>query len=162
MDRKGAMSKSIVIIIIAVVIIGAVILYLASNSSEEKSSASRENTGTSAGGEVVSPSGKKAYTVEITDSGFSPGNLEINQGDSVTWINKGEQESWPASAMHPTHTIYPGSDIKKCGTSEESRIFDACRSLVKGESWSFTFSNKGSWGYHDHLNTGRYGKIIVK
>jgi plastocyanin len=100
--------------------------------------------------------------IEMTSSGFSPKTLNISKGDTVTWINKDTTPHWPASAMHPTHTVYPGSNIEKCGTSEQGNIFDACRGLAQGESYSFTFNEVGSWGYHDHLNSNLFGKIVVK
>jgi len=62
--------------------------------------------------------------------------------------------------MHPTHTVYPGSDVKKCGSDES--IFDACKGLEQGESFSFTFNEIGSWGYHDHLRASTTGKIVVE
>lgn len=100
--------------------------------------------------------------IEITSSGFTPQTLTVSKGDTVTWINKDTEKHWPASAVHPTHTVYPGSSIEKCGTSEEKNIFDACHGLAQGESFSFTFNEVGSWGYHDHLVGGVFGKIIVK
>jgi len=100
-------------------------------------------------------------TIEITSNGFSPKELTINQGDTVTWINKDTNEHWPASAMHPTHEVYPGSSITKCGTDEQDLIFDSCKGLKQDEEWSFTFDEKGTWNYHDHLVSGLYGKIIV-
>ena len=106
--------------------------------------------------------GIQENTIEITSSGFSPNEITISVGETVTWINRDTEEHWPASAMHPTHTRYPGSDIQKCGTSEEDIIFDACRGIPPGESWSFTFNEAGSWGYHDHIVNGLFGKIIVE
>ena len=100
--------------------------------------------------------------IEITGSGFSPQTLTIKKGETVTWINKDTEGHWPASAMHPTHTVYPGSNIEKCRTAEEESIFDACRELAPEESYSFTFNEIGSWGYHDHLNANLFGKIIVE
>ena len=100
--------------------------------------------------------------IEITSDIFSPNELRINAGDTVTWVSKDTKDSWPASAVHPTHEKYPGSGITKCGTNEEQNIFDACKGLKPGESWSFTFTQKGTWGYHEHLNLGRTGKIIVE
>ena len=70
-------------------------------------------------------------------------------------------ETWPAAALHPTHTVYPGSDIKKCGTSEAVGIFDACRGLKSGESWSFQFNEVGTWKYHNHLTPTQFGRITV-
>ncbi len=101
------------------------------------------------------------HTIEITSSGFSPNSLEIESGDSVKFVNLKSVESWPASDIHPTHTLYPGSGSSKCGTAEEENIFDACRGLQTGESYTFTFNEKGSWGYHDHLRASSKGTIIV-
>jgi len=75
--------------------------------------------------------------------------------------NESANPTWPASAMHPTHTVYPGSDIQKCGTPEAGKIFDACRGLNTGETWSFQFNEVGKWNFHDHLNAGKFGSIIV-
>ena len=88
------------------------------------------------------------FFVEITSSGFSPQTLEINQGDTVTWTNKKSSDSWPASAVHPTHDVYPE--------------FDANRGLKTGETYSFTFERVGNWKYHDHLNPSVTGTIVVK
>ncbi|MEM3074850.1 MAG: hypothetical protein QW727_02830 [Candidatus Pacearchaeota archaeon] len=102
------------------------------------------------------------HTIEITSEGFSPSILIIKVGETVNFVNKMSSPSWPASDIHPTHTIYPGSDIKKCGTSEEIKLFDACKGILRDEIYSFTFNEKGSWNYHDHLNPRLKGKIIVE
>jgi len=94
-------------------------------------------------------------TVEITSSGFSPKTFEINAGDTVTWTNMDSRSHWPASAVHPTHTVYP--EPGGCIGSK----FDACKGLSNRESYSFTFNEKGTWGYHDHLRASLTGTIIV-
>lgn len=101
-------------------------------------------------------------TIEITAKGFSPETITISQGDTVTFINKDIEKHWPASAIHPTHTKYPGSGIDKCGTLDEYYIFDACRGLEEGEEYSFPFDEIGTWKYHDHLNPEIKGTIIVE
>lgn len=102
--------------------------------------------------------------IEITASGFSPSAIKIKAGDTVTWTNKDSVPHWPATAAHPTHLVYPGSDIKKCGTSEQLMIFDACKGLSTGESFSFKFDQKGDWKYHDHLNVRApfFGSVTVE
>lgn len=102
-----------------------------------------------------------SYTVEITSSGFSPNSLTINAGDTVVFVNQDSRSGWPASVIHPTHTVYPNSNINKCGTNEEIDIFDSCRGLEEGESYSFTFNEVGTWGYHNHLISSKKGTIIV-
>lgn len=110
---------------------------------------------------------KKSATAENTiitydDNGFSPSTLTVKAGTKVTFKNNSSGDFWPASAMHPTHEKYPGSSITKCGTSAATTIFDACAGVAQGASWAFTFKEKGSWGYHDHLNASHYGKVVVE
>ena len=109
---------------------------------------------------IVINDGSSDNTVKITTTGFEPKMLTIKAGTTVTFVNEDANQHWPASAMHPTHTVYPGSDIKKCGSSES--IFDACKGLEQGESFSFTFTEKGSWKYHDHLGISSTGTIVVE
>ncbi|MSR76155.1 MAG: hypothetical protein EXS68_01010 [Candidatus Ryanbacteria bacterium] len=104
----------------------------------------------------------KETVVKITKTGFVPNQVTIKMGEAVRFQNESGDASWPASAMHPTHTMYPGSDIKKCDTTEEPKIFDACRGLADGESWSFVFTEKGAWKYHDHVVSGKFGGITVE
>jgi len=33
---------------------------------------------------------------------------------------------------------------------------------LPGESWSFKFDEGGTWKYHDHLNPGATGMIVVE
>lgn len=130
-----------------------------------------------ADGKPVSPSFKSSGTsattttvaamtktvVEITSTGFSPLTAKIKAGEKISFVNKDSSKThWPASAVHPTHTIYPGSGITKCGTADASAIFDACKGLALNEEWTFTFTQKGSWNYHDHLNPSLTGTVVVE
>ena len=149
------MKKGLVIIIVlALIVVGFLIFNLQSNKGVASSNTQTPNQN------VETIAKNTGGVVEITSSGFSPKTLEINQGDKVNFVNKDSQVHWPATAVHPSHTVYPGSDIKKCNSAEQSNIFDACKGLGQGESFSFTFNEKGSWSYHDHL-TGFKGTIVV-
>ncbi len=101
-------------------------------------------------------------TVEMSSSGFFPKTLEINVSTKVRFITIDSGSYWPASANHPSHTIYPGSGIDKCGSSEEVNIFDSCKKISSGEVYEFTFNEIGTWNYHNHFNSGMRGTIIVK
>jgi plastocyanin len=100
--------------------------------------------------------------VLYTNSGYLPKEVFIHQGGRVTFHNETSQGMWPASAMHPTHTVYPGSNITKCFSGEQEGIFDSCGEIAPGESWSFIFNEAGTWGYHDHRHPASTGKIIVE
>ena len=96
-------------------------------------------------------------TIEITSSGFNTPELTINAGETVTFINKDTEPHWPASAMHPTHLLYP--ETGGCIGSK----FDACQELGQDETFSFAFNEIGAWKYHDHLKPGVYfGSVTVK
>ena len=102
------------------------------------------------------------FTIERKDTGFVPQMITVKKGSTVNFVNKTSGgQTWPASAKHPTHTVYPGSNIEKCGTPEEEGIFDACSGMNPGENFSFTFNEAGEWGFHDHLDATKSGKIIV-
>lgn len=103
---------------------------------------------------------EETYHIYITDTGYEPNTITIETGDTIIFQNRSETPRWPASNNHPTHTLYPGSDIAKCGTDAEAGIFDACRGLELGESYAFTFTEVGTWRFHDHL-TPRLGGVIT-
>lgn len=103
-----------------------------------------------------------SLVVRYTDSGFVSNAVTVRKGGTVTFRNESSKKMWPASARHPDHTVYPGSSIQKCGTANQSSIFDACKGYDNGQSWTFTFNEVGKWFYHDHLNPGSTGSITVQ
>jgi plastocyanin len=101
------------------------------------------------------------YAVEMMEQGFAPNEIVIQQGDTVVWKNTGTRNHWPASNFHPTHTMYPDSDIRKCGSTTEQMLFDSCTGIEFGETYSFTFTHAGIWHYHDHLSPSLTGTVHV-
>lgn len=89
----------------------------------------------------------KNYSVVLTENGFNPQELHIKKGDSITFTTNRNKSFWPASDLHPTHTIYPE--------------FDPQQSIEPGKNWVFTFQKTGKWGFHDHLASLYKGKVIV-
>lgn len=156
------MKKIFIIIIIIAGFAGY--LLLTGDKSEQPKSDVFENQ---PAGDTTEKEDKEegiVMTAEViyTDSGFSPKELNVTKGTTVIFKNESSSNFWPASAMHPTHIVYPGSDIKKCGTSEENNIFDACKGILPGGSYSFIFDEIGKWGYHDHLRASNFGSIVVE
>lgn len=97
--------------------------------------------------DIMSP---EVTTHEITFSGtsYSPSTLTIKNGDVVVFKNNSDKNFWPASANHPTHTLYPE--------------FDAKQGIAPGATYQFKFTKVGAWGFHDHLTPSAYGKITVE
>ena len=151
------MSKNtyIIIAVVVIIVLGGFLFLQQRNAPEQGAPAGTSPL-------LESGEGQSSVTITYTNSGYSPKEVIVSQGGTVTFENQSSRDMWPASVIHPIHTIYPGSGIQKCRTAEQLRIFDACRSIAQGESWSFTFQEQGSWGYHDHRNPSSTGKIIVK
>lgn len=149
-------SYIVIGIVIAVVAIGGVVMLQSNNNSQAPALEEEENMMPSIGG-------KAPNMVIYTNEGYSPKELKIKKGESVTFKNESSQPMWTASAMHPTHTVYPGTDIKNCGNSAMmDMMFDSCSAVPSGESWKFQFNETGTWGYHDHMRATHFGKIIVE
>lgn len=165
------MSKPI-LIVGGIIIVGLGGFFLFQSSNQEPVEEVMEEEMEEPGDEMMMPvMGEEMvdemmveHTVVRSDAGYAPNELMIKKGDKVTFRNESSRETWPASAMHPSHTVYPGSGYVKCldGTSDKSKLFDSCRGLKAGEEWSFVFNEVGTWGYHDHLHDLMYGKIIVQ
>jgi len=88
------------------------------------------------------------FIVRYNASGFSPKSIEIKRGEAIKFVNDTNQTMWVASNDHPTHTLYPG--------------FDQGKSVGKGGTFIFTFTEAGSWKYHNHNKSADMGTIIVK
>ena len=76
--------------------------------------------------EAIDPN---APQVIYTGSGFVPKRLDIEPGTQVRFVNASDKPLWPASNIHPTHSILPELDAKQA--------------VSPGETWAFTFKDQG-------------------
>ncbi|KKS83628.1 MAG: hypothetical protein UV59_C0035G0010 [Candidatus Gottesmanbacteria bacterium GW2011_GWA1_43_11] len=86
------------------------------------------------------------YTVNYDGNNFAPKNLNINVGDTVIWYNASEDYLELASDPHPQHTDYPPLNLGI---------------ISPKESKQYTFSQSGTYGYHNHLKASANGTITV-
>jgi plastocyanin len=91
---------------------------------------------------VVAVSGctsMNANTVTIKNNTFSPATMYIQNGTTVSWINKDSV----------THRVV-----------SNTRLFDS-GNLANGMSYNYTFNRAGSYPYHDLMNPAMTGTIVV-
>lgn len=100
--------------------------------------------------------------VKYTSAGYAPAELKVKAGDMVVFKNDSPFGMWTSSALHPSHMTYSGTSLQEHCPDTANASFDACASTQPGDSWSFTFNKKGAWGYHNHVKTSHFGKIIVE
>jgi plastocyanin len=84
--------------------------------------------------------GAATISVSIKASGFSPGTISLNHGDSVTWKNNDKAD----------HQVVADDG------SFASPILHA------GHSYTATFSRAGSFRYHDSFAASHAGRVNVK
>jgi len=85
--------------------------------------------------------------VDVRAGGFTPAAMTVAPGTKVTWIALDDSQPFVASNPHPLHTDQPGL---QSGT------------LGMGESFSYTFTQSGTWGYHNHNATTQTGSVTVQ
>ena len=96
-------------------------------------------------------------TITYTADGLVPQDSTIKKGQRVRFENDSKEAFWPASGVHPTHSLYPEKESTDCLGSS----FDACQDLKTGEFFDFTFNYPGTWPFHDHLHAYHSGSITV-
>ncbi|MDP2665672.1 MAG: hypothetical protein Q8P23_03520 [bacterium] len=100
-------------------------------------------------------------TVFYTASGFSPKSVTVPLGTTVTFVNQSPGSMWVASAAHPAHTAYSGTNLSQHCPDTTNSAFDECAAVTSGNSYSFTFNKVGDWKYHNHVNASDFGAVIV-
>ncbi|MBI2618146.1 hypothetical protein HYW58_01715 [Candidatus Kaiserbacteria bacterium] len=108
--------------------------------------------------EMMEETQASVVVVTYTDGGFSPTPVTVKRGGVVRFVNQSSGMMWVASAIHPTHSLYPEKTASDCLGS----AFDQCRASGAGETWEFTFNETGTWGYHNHVQASKTGKVTVE
>lgn len=116
-------------------------------------------TGVTVGATVGATTGAPmTATVTFNGDAFSPSTVTIAKGGTVTFTSTGG-DMWVASNPHPAHSGYSGTTVQQHCPDTTGTAFDQC---APGTSYSMTFQKVGTWGYHDHLNHGLTGTVIVQ
>jgi plastocyanin len=89
---------------------------------------------------VAGPAGAGTRTVSIYGYGFSPKSVTITEGDTVTWVNRDNEN----------HQVL----------ATKGQFVSAI--LRPKQKFSFTFHAPGTYAYKDELHPKHTGKIVVK
>jgi plastocyanin len=143
------MNKKLIIGIVVVLVVAAgIVTLVATRSGDSNKTNSSDN---SMAGMDMSGSGQSEMAtkpvatdaVAIKDFAFSPANITVKAGSTVTWTN---QDS-------TTHTVT--ADTSSSDAPDSGNI-------APGKSYSFTFQKAGTYMYHCALHPNMVGMVTVQ
>jgi plastocyanin len=154
----------VAVFIVVVVLIGAGLFFVNQHANDaagtpEQPSASSTAPSTATGDMTGQPT--SAYTVKLMNGSFSPATLTVPVGTTVTFVNQSSEDMWIASDDHPDHTDYDGTTRDEhCAPGYAGATpLDECGT---GNTYTFTFTKAGTWGYHNHADHDEKGTIVVQ
>lgn len=127
-------KRNVIIGLIVLVLLVAGGVYWMTHSSNTPTSSTTSST---ASGAVIT----------YSDGGFSPSSITVKSGDTITLKNTSSQAMQFDSDPHPIHTNDPELNVGEVGP---------------GKTATVKAITKGTHGYHNHLNPGQTGTIVVE
>ena len=145
------MNRNLIIgIVVAVIVLGGGgAVLLANNSSSKKSAAPADtskpmdmntpSTASQESGNSQTPVATSSVTIK--DFAFSPADITVKKGTTVTWTNMDSA----------AHTV----------TETDSKKGPSSGNLASGKSYSFTFDTAGTYAYHCAIHPNMVGTVTV-
>jgi plastocyanin len=117
-------------------------------------------TGCSSAGNVAQASGGNDTNKQVTIQGiaFTPQNLTVPAGTTVTWTNKDPVKHTVTSGK-PGRDAIPG--VSKGTAPKLTGVFDHAMS-PSGATFSFKFTKPGTYPYFCRIHTSLRGVITVR
>lgn len=142
MNKQAGIVIGIVVIIAAIV----VALVFSGGHTGENSPTNRTNGSMNTmdmNGSSNGTSNKSVATdrVEIANFAFSPADITVKKGTTVTWTNKDST----------AHTV----------TETDGKAGPASGDLSQGKSYSFTYNTVGTFAYHCSIHPDMTGTVTV-
>src|SRR3989344_3332723 len=139
----------LVYVVIGLVVYGMVYYFVLAKKEGKNPNSPAQST-PPATTEESSSSAEAATPQEVillTARGFSPASLTIKAGTKVIWVNQAGALATVDSNPHPAHTDYQPLNLGNF--KDKERLF-------------LTFDKPGTYKYHNPLNSGQTGTIIVQ
>lgn len=139
------MKKVIPILIIVVLVAIGVFYFLTNENDNSKqnnnSSNSSSETMKKEADQSSNTQAQSTNMVTIKEMQFSPANISVKKGTTVTWTN---QDSM-------AHTV----------TETDGKTGPDSGNLEKGQSYTFTFTSPGTYKYDCSIHTSMTGTVTV-
>ena len=143
-------KKVIALLVVLVVGVAAVAVWYGTqqnNTPTLTSGTTQQSTTAEEAGTTAEETTDKQTVIVFTDNGFENQEYTTKAGQAVEVKNNSSMQLQFSSDDHPTHT-------------EQNELNLAV--LAPGESASFTPTQAGEWGFHDHINAQFTGLLRVE
>lgn len=130
----------VAVIVLLIVIVAVVIVVIAHGNGKSKTTDTMKGMNMSTSNATSSGSNATTNEVAIENFAFSPANITVKVGTTVTWTNKDSTQ----------HTVTIDS-----GAGPHSQP------LAQGDTYSFTFSKAGTYSYHCSIHPTMQAKVVV-
>jgi plastocyanin len=137
-DYKPNGKMWLLVFLVSLVFAGA-LLYFGKNQGIETFTPTVSGTGSRQ---------SRVYTVYYNTGVFSPTNLRVHVGDSVKFQNDSPDN---------LHVITDSTN-----NIPDLVGFDSVGDIPPNGTYAFTFTEAGSFGYHNFLNKSERGMVIVR
>lgn len=119
------------------------------NAESKPESASESPNAANDDAMKIDESANQAAAVIITysNSGFSPKDITVKAGETIEVKNTSSRIVQFDSDPHPVHTDNRQLNIEF---------------IDPGKSKTFSITNTGTWGFHNHIDASETGKITVQ
>lgn len=149
--EHNRLSKGAIVAIIVVLALAGVAVYALSQTKpapgpvDPAEPQATESSNQTANDEAA-PAPSERMTITFRENGFDPETITVKRGTLVTLKNESSRDFQFSSDDHPTHQDNDEMNLQTIGP---------------GESASYTATDVGSWGYHDHNDENKTGTVIV-
>lgn len=150
MGRKGIFTLIGVLVIAGAIV--AVVLANRDTTQNATDATPEATTQTTEQNTSDSQPAQNTTNLEIKDLAFSPADISVKKGTTVTWTN---QDSTQHNIMSDDINGTPPTEDEVDATKLAGPL------LSKGESYSFTFNELGVFSYHCSPHPSMIGTVTV-
>jgi len=142
------MNKLVIAVVVLIGIVAGIVLLSGNKKTTDVVPLQPETTNEEEQQSQQAPTfSEHSNTIVLTQEGFDPQILTVEVGTKVSWVNKSGAVATVNSDPHPIHSNYQPLNLN---------------SFEDGEFLQLVFDKPGTYGYHDHLDPGKTGTIIVE
>jgi plastocyanin len=133
------MKKEKTLITVLILVVLVVVGFLLINNKKAETPGVKETSADSVDTNNDEPD---PVSVSIKDAAFTPASITVKVGTTVTWTNNDDM----------SHTVTADNLVGDAPSTPE---------LVKGDTYSFTFKEVGTYKYHCKIHSSMTGTVVV-